>query len=143
MNMSQTTEQIKISQQDKDNLQQFHNLFKNSPKDVTNEMRKLAIEKLPIFWEIKKDPNSDFKTKNESFEYIVMCHEMLGKPIKEEWRPKEKSSSGNRQWTASKEQRKQNCDDFRNYLQSIEVWKLLMPNEQADVMCKIWGSVKT
>lgn len=136
-----TTEQMVVTLEDREKIKEFYKLFKASPQSVTNDMRKLVSEKNEVFWNIKKDQNISLKEREEAFDFMRMCHEILGRQFKEEWKPNGKPAGQTKSWPSTKEQRIQNCNDFINFCSKTR-WEALSPFEQAMVLAQIWGNVK-
>lgn len=110
--MSQT---VTTSMESKEKLFEFHKLWKASPSSITPEIRKFVDEISTLAWNIAKDQSKPLEMRTSNFDIIKMCHEILGRNFKEEWRPKE----GKKQFTKrviTKEEREANCDNFVRYI---------------------------
>ena len=110
---------------------------------VTVEEKTKVGEINEKFWKIKNNNNGPIAERKEAFRFIEMCHRVLGRKFDQSWEPKEKKQGfGGKSWTASNQQRSDNCDGLISYLKVLEVWDAMSPYEQAMTVAKAWGSVK-
>jgi hypothetical protein len=137
------TETPIITQQEKDQITEFYKLFKASPKDVTQQMRVTMNPILEKAWSIASNKTLAIDDRIKAHDIIKPIHDMLGKPYDDNWKPKASSSGrGGGTYIATKEQRKQNCNDFIAYV-GPTVWNCLTPYEIAAVLANVWGPVKS
>ena len=144
MGEQELSNEIKIiSEESTDLIDSNIKLYELNPKSITDGSR-ADISKLkePV-WDYYNKKDNPVKGRQQAFDLINKIHTILGfKLLDEKYRPKEKSSYGEKSWIASKEQRITNCNDLTEFLKSMGVWDSLSPFEQGTILAKVWGSVK-
>lgn len=138
------TEIIKITDKEKDQVTEFNKLFKIAPTQITEEIRKVLKAINEKAWNIAKEKTLAVEDRIAAHDIIKSIHEILGMKYDDNWKPKASSGSGGNRgtWIATKEQRKENCEDFIKYV-GVTVWNNLTPFEIAMCLAKIWGPLKS
>ena len=108
---------------------------------IYNLLQDRRKELADLFYHKNSDGKFDtsYDKKTEIFDELTKLHKYFdyklpNKPFK--------PGSGGKQWTTTKEQRQNNCDDLIGYLKVVGAWDGMSPFEQGMVIARIWGTVK-
>lgn len=144
--MSQdSTQSLKVTMEEKSQILKFHEQYKNDLATIPQNVKDILQSLNNKLWDIKKSDKAEYQEKVTAFELIEKIHFLLNKKFDQSWKPKEPKAGGtNKSWTASNEQRIQNCNALKAYLDSpnMQIWNYLSAFEQAQILAKVWGSVK-
>lgn len=141
--MSQTPA-LKITMEEKSQVLKFFEQYKDKLSEVPKDVKDVLQSINNHLWDIKKSDTAEYQDKLAAFELIEKVHLMLGKKFDPTWKPREPNKGGpGKAWTATKQQRIQNCNELKEYLSTdAKMWNSLSPFEQAQVLALVWGSVK-
>lgn len=141
--MSQTNTEKII---DPKKIESFNAIYQVWKADVNHTINKdtfaLLQELTTQAWEIAKDKNIEVEKRKQAYELIQKLHEMLNRKFDVNWIPKGDGKSRGQTFIATKEQRAENCNNFAQYLKSAKIWEFLKPEEPAQVLAIVWGSLR-
>jgi hypothetical protein len=140
-----TEKPTKVTMEEKSLVLRTHEQYKDKKDQLPSDVKSILESLKDKFWDIKKNDAASYENKVEAFDLLEKVHFLLGRNFDKSWAPRQpKQGQGKGSWIASNEQRIQNCNALKNYLDSpgMQIWNYLSAFEQAQILAKVWGSVK-
>ena len=115
-------------------LESLAELLKTSPekldKGTIENLQRRRKELADKFFDRNVSREEKIKIQDE----LAMLHEFF------KYKPINKIGTGkNAPRPITREERAQNCEDFKAYMKKIDVWNMLGPDDQVRALAQVWG----